>query len=143
MEQIDFTKFSKEELIELLKVHNRLTLTLDGLWFTAAEKKHGLSAAIELDTIAWEGYGFREARRLKKFLSVEKPTLSDVGKMLLFWSMRVLITLQSSSLASPRQGIPLSIYTNTNMTPNPNKNLIFVYVDISEIPLLWPNTQRL
>ena len=83
MEQIDFTKFSKEELIELLRVHNRLTLTLDGLWFVAAEKKYGLDAAIELDIMAWEGYGFREARRLMKFLKVEKPDISDISKMIM------------------------------------------------------------
>ena len=83
LEQIDFSKFTKEELIELMKVHNRLTLTLDGLWFVAAEKKYGLDAAIELDIMAWEGYGFREARRLKKFLGVEEPTINDIGKMMM------------------------------------------------------------
>ncbi len=83
MNGIDITKFPQEKLLELLRVHNRLALTLDGLWFSAAEEKFGLEAAIDLDAKTWQRYGASEARRLSKFLGVTEPSIQDIVNMLM------------------------------------------------------------
>src|SRR4030042_6415852 len=53
--------------------------------------------------------------------------LEDVCALQLFVKMWMPLAAPSISLASPKQGRPLSIYTNTNMAANPNNNLIFIY----------------
>ena len=75
---------SKEELIELAKLYARLLLTIDGLWFLQAEHSLGLDKAIEYDEQVWRQFGAIEAKRLKKFLSIDSvSSLETICKLAL------------------------------------------------------------
>jgi len=54
----------KDFLIDLLEDAAKNWLAHDGLWFQAAERHHGIQAAIELDAEAWEGFTQIEAKRI-------------------------------------------------------------------------------
>lgn len=66
-------------------------LAHDGLWFLAAEKKYGMEAAIELDTMAWEGFAANEARRILQFLGREPGGGLELLAEALQWRMYALI----------------------------------------------------
>lgn len=68
MSEIDYSHLSHDELIEMC---SRTLYSLDGLWFTAVEKKFGTDAAIELDRDVWRELGRIEARRILKTLKVK------------------------------------------------------------------------
>jgi len=55
---------SKEELLKLIQVYAKNWLAHDGCWFLAAEEKHGMDTAIELDTKSWERFAVSEAKRI-------------------------------------------------------------------------------
>ncbi|MDX9857699.1 MAG: DUF6125 family protein [candidate division Zixibacteria bacterium] len=48
----------------MLEDFARNWLAHDGLWFQAVERKFGMEAAIELDTVAWEKFTVIEAQRI-------------------------------------------------------------------------------
>jgi hypothetical protein len=56
----------KERLIGMLEDAAKNWLAHDGLWFLAAERRHGIEEAIELDRTAWETFTVLEARRIMK-----------------------------------------------------------------------------
>lgn len=56
--------FTREELLTLIDVYARNWLAHDGCWFLAVEEKHGMDAAIELDTRSWERFSVAEAKRI-------------------------------------------------------------------------------
>jgi len=59
-----FEKMSREELLKALEMFAKNWLAHDGCWFLAAERQHGLEAAISLDTDAWAQFAAVEARRI-------------------------------------------------------------------------------
>ena len=61
---------SREELLKLIDVHAKNWLAHDGCWFLAAEEKHGLDAAIELDTRACGLFSVTEAKRIMKAFQI-------------------------------------------------------------------------
>lgn len=61
---------SKEQLIELLEIHAKDFLALDGLWFQSIESKYGIQEAVVHDENAWKRYSQIEARRIQKFLGL-------------------------------------------------------------------------
>ncbi|MFH1422423.1 MAG: DUF6125 family protein [Planctomycetota bacterium] len=63
---LDFNKFSKEELIELLQDAAKNWLAHDGCWFRAVEDKFGMETAIQLDADAWRLFAKAEAKRIMK-----------------------------------------------------------------------------
>lgn len=67
---MDPTKYSKKQLVELLKDAAKLWLAHDGLWFQAVEKAYGLKAAIEMDTEAWRFFSPIEAMRIRNRLNL-------------------------------------------------------------------------
>ena len=74
-------RLSREELMELVNVYSRNWLALDGLWFQAIEKDHGMAEAMRYDVEVWRVYTAIEARRLKKFLGLsERPGLEGLRR---------------------------------------------------------------
>ena len=64
------SKLSKEELIELIDIHSKNFLALDGVWFQSVERTCGMDDAMFHDAEAWKRYTVTEARRLKKLLGL-------------------------------------------------------------------------
>jgi hypothetical protein len=61
---MDLEALSREDLVTLVKIYARSWLAHDGCWFLAAEERHGLADAIELDGAAWARFAPAEARRI-------------------------------------------------------------------------------
>ncbi len=59
-----FQQMSREDLLKALEMFAKNWLAHDGCWFLAAEREHGLEAAIHLDTEAWAQFAAMEARRI-------------------------------------------------------------------------------
>ena len=51
---IKLEDFSKETLIELIKIYGRLYLSVDGFWFLAVREKVNNDTAIDCDLWVWE-----------------------------------------------------------------------------------------
>ena len=66
---------------DLSTVYGKLGQVLDGLWYLEIEKKFGFDVAYEIDEKVWEIFGRKEAKRLKRFLGIEKCTPDDVIKI--------------------------------------------------------------
>jgi len=65
-----FEQMSREELLKALEAFARNWLAHDGCWFLAAERQHGLEAAIQLDADAWAQFAAVEARRIMSTFSI-------------------------------------------------------------------------
>lgn len=59
-----FAGMSREELLRALEMFAKNWLAHDGCWFLAAEERHGMEHAIELDTASWARFAAVEARRI-------------------------------------------------------------------------------
>lgn len=68
---------SREELIELTKVFAKNWIAHDGSWFLSLEEKYGMDTAIEMDIEAWRKFTVVEAKRLIKFLGLNKNSGID------------------------------------------------------------------
>lgn len=77
------SKYTKDELIELLEIYAKNFLALDGTWFQSVEARDGMDAAMFHDGEAWRRYTRSEARRLKAFLGLgEHSGLQGLAKAL-------------------------------------------------------------
>ncbi len=61
---------SKDDLIEIIRMYAKNWLAHDGCWFLAAEKRHGLKEAIQIDKESWERFTIVEAKRIMKTFSI-------------------------------------------------------------------------
>ncbi|MHA1338603.1 MAG: DUF6125 family protein [Promethearchaeota archaeon] len=66
----------------LIKEYGLLGQILDGLWFITLEKKFGFENAYKIDEEVWEIYSAKEAKRLKRLLGFEQPTIEDIKNIL-------------------------------------------------------------
>ena len=80
----DLSKFSKEQLVEMIRMFGDNAITIDGLWFTGVEDKYSLDAAVQIDTQTWEKYGAIEARRIKERLNIKEDGLDGLSRALNF-----------------------------------------------------------
>jgi hypothetical protein len=67
-----FEALTRSQLIALLEQYARLMLTIDGLWFLGVEKSAGLDAAVKMDEEVWRQLGAIEARRMMRFIGLER-----------------------------------------------------------------------
>lgn len=70
-----------KETNEICGLYGKLGQILDGTWFLEIEKRLGFDVAYEIDEAVWKTYTKKEAKRLKEFLKIEKPTLEDIKKL--------------------------------------------------------------
>jgi len=69
---MDLEDLPREELISLVKIYARNWLAHDGCWFLAAEERHGLKEAMELDRAAWARFAPAEARRIMEAFRIPR-----------------------------------------------------------------------
>ncbi|MHA2225002.1 MAG: DUF6125 family protein [Candidatus Hodarchaeales archaeon] len=74
---MDLEEFSKEELIRMIRMYAKNWLAHDGCWFLAAEERHGLHEAIEIDKAGWIRFTVIEARRIMNNFSIAKNSGLD------------------------------------------------------------------
>lgn len=67
-----FDAMSREELLRALEMFAKNWLAHDGCWFLAAEERHGLAEAIELDRRSWERFADIEARRIVETFGIAR-----------------------------------------------------------------------
>ncbi len=67
---MDFSQWSREDLIKLIEMHAHNWLAHDGCWVLAAEEKYGMHVAIELDTKSWERFTVAEAKRIMRTFDI-------------------------------------------------------------------------
>lgn len=79
----NLSRYSKEELIELIKIYSKNWLALDGVWFQSVERKLGMDEAMYHDAEAWERFTVIEAKRIKEFLKLsDYPAIEGLAKAL-------------------------------------------------------------
>jgi len=69
---MDYEELTKEQMQTQLAELAKRWLAMDGLWFQAVEKKHGIETAIDLDKEVWRLFSPLEAKRIMSFLGVEQ-----------------------------------------------------------------------
>ncbi len=62
----------KSELIRIIRMYAKNWLAHDGCWFLAAEKRHGLEEAIQIDKEGWKRFTVVEANRIMKEFNIAK-----------------------------------------------------------------------
>ncbi|MCK5682543.1 hypothetical protein KAJ27_00415 [bacterium] len=67
-------ELNKEQLIELCKMFAKNWIAHDGCWFLALEKKYDMDTAIEVDIEAWRNFTVIEAKKIMRFLGLEKKS---------------------------------------------------------------------
>jgi hypothetical protein len=75
---------TKRELLSVIEMFSKNWLTVDGLWFTLVEDRYGLDAALDLDLKMWERNALIEARRIKKYMGIERGGIKGVLKAIRF-----------------------------------------------------------
>lgn len=79
----DLTKYTREELIELIGIYSKNWLAMDGVWFQSVERRLGMDEAMYHDAEAWKRFTVIEARRIKEFLKLsERPGLEGLAAAL-------------------------------------------------------------
>lgn len=69
---MDFSDWSKQDLIKLIEMHAKNWLAHDGCWFLAAEEEFNMDTAIKLDTESWRRFTVAEANRIMKTFGIKK-----------------------------------------------------------------------
>ena len=70
-------ELGREDLLKLVKMYAKNWLAHDGCWFLAAEKRHGLEEAIQIDKDGWIKFTVIEAKRIMKEFSISRGTGID------------------------------------------------------------------
>jgi len=79
---IKFEDFSKDVLIELLKLYSRLYLAIDGFWYLAIKERVSNEEALLCDIRAWEREVKYEMNRLVKLLKIQGNDVVTLMKAL-------------------------------------------------------------
>ena len=74
---MEFENYSKEDLIKIIKMHAKNWLAHDGCWFLAAEQRHGLTEAIQIDKEGWRRFTVVEAKRIMKEFNIPENSGID------------------------------------------------------------------
>ena len=70
-------KLDREDLLKLAKMYAKNWLAHDGCWFLAAEKRHGLEEAIQIDKEGWIRFTVIEAKRIMKEFDISENSGLD------------------------------------------------------------------
>ncbi|GAI96375.1 unnamed protein product, partial [marine sediment metagenome] len=70
-------KLDREDLLKLTKMYAKNWLAHDGCWFLAAEKRHGLEEAIQIDKEGWIRFTVIEAKRIMKEFDISEHSGLD------------------------------------------------------------------
>ena len=73
----NLSRYSKDELIQLIEIYSKNWLAMDGVWFQSIEEKSGMDEAMYHDAKAWERFTVIEAMRIKEFLHLPEQAGID------------------------------------------------------------------
>jgi hypothetical protein len=104
-----FERMSREDLLRALEMFAKNWLAHDGCWFLAAERQHGLEAAIRLDAEAWEQFAAVEARRIMSTFSLPVGGGLEVLEKALELRMYTLVNRQHSERRNGRLRLYMDI----------------------------------
>lgn len=90
---------SRENLLDYVRDLSKRWLAHDGLWFLVVEKEYGIEVAIELDRRAWERFTVIEAKRIMKFLGIEREGGLDALEVAL--NFRLYANINEQSIERP------------------------------------------
>lgn len=94
--QEDFLRSIPRETLEgMLVDFSKNWLAHDGLWFQAAERKHGMEEAIELDKDAWRTFTRIEAARIMARHGIKPDGGLDALKKALRYRMYAVLNVQT------------------------------------------------
>jgi hypothetical protein len=97
-----FDELSRDELLRALTAFAKNWLAHDGCWFLAAEERHGLEAAVELDARSWERFAAVEARRILETFGVPAAGGLESLERALGLRMYALVNTQHVEWSSDR-----------------------------------------
>lgn len=75
---LDFSDFSHNTLVELLKLYSRFYMTLDGFWYLSVKEKFNNKEALALDLDVWEKVVKYELAKITKLLNIQG---NDIGTL--------------------------------------------------------------
>lgn len=81
---IKLEDFSKETLVELVKLYSRLYIAIDGFWFLAVREKMGEDTALACDLWAWDKEVPYEMKRIAQALKIKGRDLEAIMKLFQF-----------------------------------------------------------
>lgn len=67
----NLSRYTKEQLIELIEIYSKNWLATDGVWFQSVESAFGMDEAMKHDAEAWKRFTVIEAKRIKEFLKLK------------------------------------------------------------------------
>ncbi|MFX0085002.1 MAG: DUF6125 family protein [Candidatus Hodarchaeota archaeon] len=70
-------ELNRDDLIKLVRMYAKNWLAHDGCWFLAAEKRHGLEEAIQIDKEGWIRFTVIEAKRIMKEFNIPRQSGLD------------------------------------------------------------------
>jgi len=76
---LDFSEFSHNTLVELLKLYPRFYMALDGFWYLAIKEKFSNKEALALDLAVWKRVAKYELPRITKLLNIQGD---DIGSLI-------------------------------------------------------------
>lgn len=69
--QVKFEDFSKDTLVELLKLYSKLFVAVDGFWYLSVMQKVNEEMATDCDLWVWEKQGKYEIQRINQLLNIQ------------------------------------------------------------------------
>lgn len=93
---------TKEELVRYVQDLSKRWLAHDGLWFQAAEARHGMEEAIELDRMAWERFTAIEAKRTLEVIGREPGGGLDALEEALAFRLYAHVNVQRVERPDPK-----------------------------------------
>jgi hypothetical protein len=90
--------FSKEALIDLIKLYSKLYMALDGFWYLSIKKRLGNEEALECDKWVWEKDHRFELKHLTQLLKIQGRGIEPFLKVFqtIPWSWNLESTLEIS-----------------------------------------------
>ncbi len=105
-----FSEMTRDELLATVEMFAKSWLAHDGCWFLAAEERHGMDTAIELDAAAWARFAAVEARRIMEAYAI--PSDGGLPSLERALSRRMYAVLNQQRLEWT-QGGNLRLYMDT------------------------------
>ena len=113
---------SKDELIKIIRMYAKNWLAHDGCWFLAAEKRHGLEEAIQIDKEGWKNFTIVEAKRIMKMVNIQEKSGLEGLERALSYRLYATLNIQEIERISPTKLI-FKMKTCRVQTARERKNL--------------------
>ncbi len=105
-----YSEMTRDELLKAVEMFAKCWLAHDGCWFLAAEERHGIETAIELDAAAWSRFAAVEAHRIMETFAI--PAEGGLDGLERALSRRMYAVLNQQRLEWTQDG-NLRLYMDT------------------------------